>query len=137
MSRDLDDLDPAVRPLVDAFLAAAAADTPPLDLLVTCTRRSLADQAALYAQGRTTAGEIVTDAKPGESAHNVGMAIDFVPIINGKPDWRGADPCWARAGALAQAAGLTWAGAPGFPFPEKPHVELPGWRSVTPAIPAA
>lgn len=127
-SRALSDLRPEVRPLADAFLAACAAAG--IDLLVTCTLRSNDEQAALYAQGRTTPGHIVTDAPPGRSAHNYGLALDVVPMVNGKPDWNGSDPVWAQVGALGQAAGLTWLGAPDSPFPEKPHMELTNWRAV-------
>jgi peptidoglycan LD-endopeptidase CwlK len=126
-SRSLDDLKPDVRPLVDAFLASVAAAG--IDMIVTCTLRSNDEQAALYAQGRTTPGHIVTDAPPGESAHNWGLAIDIVPMVNGKPDWNGGDPVWKQIGALGQAAGLEWAGEPGFPFPEEPHFQLPDWRA--------
>jgi len=124
-SRNLDDLSPLVRPMVDAFLYAATGAG--LDLLVTCTLRSLAEQAELYAQGRTSPGRIVTEASAGESAHNYGMAIDIVPIVNGKPDWRGADRVWQQAAALGEAAGLEWAGR-WVSFPEEPHFELPNWR---------
>jgi peptidoglycan LD-endopeptidase CwlK len=126
MSRSLDDLSPLVRPMVDAFLAAAQAAG--LDLLVTCTLRSMEDQAALYAQGRTAPGPIVTDAQAGQSAHNYGMAIDIVPIVNGKPDWQGKDPVWKQAAQLGQAAGLEWAGK-WVNFPESPHFELPNWKT--------
>lgn len=114
--------------MVDAFLAAAAAAQ--LDLIVTCTLRSDEEQAALYAQGRTTPGHIVTDAPAGKSAHNYGLAIDIVPMVNGKPDWNGADPVWEQLGELGEAAGLTWLGAPGSRFPEKPHLEHPDWRNL-------
>ena len=129
-SRSLDDLRPEVRPLVDAFLAACAAATPPIDVLVTCTLRSTAEQAALYAQGRSTPGHIVTDAPAGRSAHNYGLALDVVPMVNGKPDWNGRDPVWQQLGVLGQAAGLEWAGEPGFPFPEMPHFQHPQWRTL-------
>jgi peptidoglycan LD-endopeptidase CwlK len=128
MSRNLDDLRPEVRLLVDAFLASCTAAG--IDLIVTCTSRTNEEQAALYAQGRTAPGKKVTDAPPGQSAHNYGLAIDIVPVVFGKPDWNGADPVWKQAGALGQAAGLEWAGAPGFPFPEEPHFQLPNWRTV-------
>jgi peptidoglycan L-alanyl-D-glutamate endopeptidase CwlK len=127
-SRLLSDLRPEVRPLVDAFLDSCAAAQ--VDVLVTCTLRSNDEQAALYAQGRTTPGRIVTDAPAGQSAHNYGLAIDIVPMVNGKPDWNGADPVWKQCGALGVIAGLEWAGAPGFPFPEEPHFQLPNWRTI-------
>lgn len=40
--------------------------------------RSFAEQDALYAQGRTKDGKIVTNAKGGESYHNYGLAVDIV-----------------------------------------------------------
>jgi peptidoglycan L-alanyl-D-glutamate endopeptidase CwlK len=128
MSRSLDDLRPEVRSMVDAFLASCAAAG--IDVLVTSTSRTNEEQAALYAKGRTAPGPKVTNAPPGQSAHNFGLAIDIVPMVNGKPDWRGADLVWQQVGALGQAAGLEWAGAPGFPFPEEPHFQLPNWRTV-------
>lgn len=128
MSRSLDDLRPEVRSQVDAFLASCAAAE--LDVLVTCTSRTLEEQAALYAQGRTTPGPKVTNAPPGTSAHNYGLAVDVVPMVNGKPDWQGADSCWQQMGALGQAAGLEWFGAPGSPYKEEPHFQLPNWRTV-------
>lgn len=137
-SRALTDLRPEVRPLVDAFLDACAAAE--IDVLVTCTLRSNAEQAALYARGRTAAPlghqYVVTDAPPGRSAHNYGLAIDVVPIVDGKPDWNGADPIWHRLGELGQEAGLEWAGEPGFPFPEMPHFQHPTWRVLAGLDPA-
>lgn len=125
-SRSLDDLQPSVRPLVDAFLAACAAAGA--DVLVTCTLRSDLEQDALYAQGRTKPGHIVTRARAGQSAHQYGLAIDIVPMINGKPDWHGEDPIWATVGELGQQAGLVWLGAKNSSFPEEPHFELPNWQ---------
>lgn len=40
--------------------------------------RTIDEQNALYAQGRTKPGVIVTNAKGGSSYHNYGLAIDFV-----------------------------------------------------------
>lgn len=128
MSRSLDDLRPEVRRQVDGFLAACA--DAGIDLLVTCSLRSNDEQTALYAQGRTKPGHIVTNAKAGQSAHNYGLAIDVVPMVNGKPDWNGSDPIWGTVGDLGQAHGLTWLGAPGSKFVEEAHFELTGWRAV-------
>lgn len=46
------------------------------------TLRTFAEQDALYAQGRTTEGKIVTKAKGGQSWHNYGLAIDVVLLID-------------------------------------------------------
>jgi peptidoglycan L-alanyl-D-glutamate endopeptidase CwlK len=128
MSRNLDDLKPEFRTLVDPWLAdCAAAD---IDVLVTCTIRTMQDQAILYAQGRTTPGKIVTNAKPGQSAHNYGLALDIVPLVHGKPDWSGNSPVWQQIASLAQTHGLDWLGAPGSPFMEMCHFQAPAWRSL-------
>ena len=124
MSRNLNDLSMLFRPLADRFLYAAAQHR--LDLLVTCTLRTFAEQDALYAQGREVPGRIVTNAKSGESAHNFGLAIDIVPMINGKPEWTGTSPAWELAGQLGEDLGLEWAGR-WTKFIEKPHFQLPNW----------
>lgn len=127
-SRSLNDLRPEIRPMAEAFLDACAAAG--IDVLVTCTLRSNAEQAQLYAKGRTAPGPKVTNAPAGQSAHNYGLALDVVPMVNGKPDWQGADPIWQQVGSIGQGAGLQWAGAPGFPFPEEPHFQHPQWRQL-------
>lgn len=129
MSRLLSDLSPLLRPLVDTFLESAAAAY--IDVLVTCALRTQAEQAALYAQGRTAPGPIVTDAQAGQSAHNYGLAIDIVPIVNGKPDWQGSDPVWYQLGHLGEQAGLEWAGR-WIHFKELPHFQMPSWRDHIP-----
>ncbi len=128
MSRSLDDLDPRFRPLVDLFLASCRAAG--YDILVTCSLRTWDDQSRLYAIGRTVPGKKVTNAKPGESAHNFGLAIDIVPMIYGKPYWNftKTDPTWQAVGKLGMEAGLEWLGAPGSRFVEGAHMQMPNWR---------
>lgn len=46
------------------------------------TLRTFAEQDALYAQGRTKPGAVVTKAKGGQSYHNYGLAIDIVLLID-------------------------------------------------------
>lgn len=128
MSRNLDDLRPEIRPLVDAFLASGLGAG--IDILVTCTLRTNEEQSDLYAQGRTAPGPIVTKAKAGQSAHNYGLAVDVVPIVNGKPDWMGTHPIWEQVGKLGQDAGLEWAGAPSYPFQELAHFQYPNWKEL-------
>ena len=128
MSRSLDDLRPEIRIMVDPWLADCAASD--IDVLVTCTLRTNEDQAVLYAQGRTTPGRIVTNARPGQSAHNYGLALDVVPLVHGKPDWSGNSPVWQEMAALGQAHGLQWLGAPGSPFIEQAHFQHPDWKTL-------
>ena len=122
-SRSLEDLHPGVRRRVEAFLAAARAQG--IDLLVTSTYRDFESQQALYDQGRTQPGKIVTNAKPGRSWHNYGLAVDVVPLRNGKPVWDAKDPVWETVGKLGEAAGLEWAGR-WTKFRELPHFQYTG-----------
>lgn len=114
-SRKLEDLAPDVREKAEAFVAKC--DAAGIDLLVTCTWRSDAEQAELYAQGRTKPGRIVTNAQPGQSKHNgkqgEARALDVVPLKNGKPVWgtTGEDGVlWERVGVIGESCGLSWAG---------------------------
>lgn len=122
-SRKLEDLLPQVRTRVEAFLKAA--DEAGIDLLVTSTYRDNASQDALYAQGRTKPGRIVTNAKAGQSFHNHRCAVDVVPVRNGKPVWDSKDPVWQTVGRLGKAAGLEWAGD-WKRFKEFPHFQYTG-----------
>ena len=107
-SRKLEDLLPVVKSRVDQWLTDCK--NHGLDVLVTSTYRDFESQDALYAQGRTAPGKIVTNAKAGESFHNYRCALDIVPIVNGKADWTGTDPVWMKIAELGKAAGLEWAG---------------------------
>lgn len=107
-SRSLNELLPMVRVRVDKFLELC--DEHGIDLLVTSTYRDNESQEALYEQGRTRPGKVVTNAKSGESWHNYRCAIDVVPLVNGKPVWDGSDPIWQTVGELGEKAGLEWAG---------------------------
>lgn len=46
------------------------------------TIRTFAEQAALYAQGRTKKGKIVTNAPAGLSIHQYGLSLDIVLLID-------------------------------------------------------
>lgn len=106
-SRDIKDLLPIVAAKCDAFIAACKAQG--IDVLITSTLRDNESQNALYAQGRTTAGNIVTNAKAGQSFHNYGCAFDFVPLVNGKAVWNDSK-LFERCGVIAESCGLEWAG---------------------------
>lgn len=72
--------DEAIRLFADAECALKGRAKP----RITFGLRTMAEQQALYNQGRTTPGNIVTNAKPGASYHNWGLAIDFALIVDGK-----------------------------------------------------
>ena len=110
-SRSLNDLHPKVKPMVEEFIQKCADNG--IDLLVTSTYRDHESQNALYAQGRTAPGKKVTNAKGGQSWHNWRVAVDIVPMRNGKPVWGTTGPdgeLWNKVGEIGESVGLEWAG---------------------------
>lgn len=106
-SRNIDDLHPYVAKLCHKFVKQCAAVE--IDVIITSTYRDAESQAALFSQGRTVPGKIVTNAKPGQSFHNYRCAFDFCPIVNGKAQWDRPE-LFERCGVIAEGLGLIWAG---------------------------
>ncbi|MGQ0794441.1 MAG: M15 family metallopeptidase [Deltaproteobacteria bacterium] len=117
-SRKLEDLHPVVAEKARALLALAEAEG--IELLITSALRTFEEQAALYAIGRTKPGKRVTNAKPGQSWHNFGLAFDVVPLVNGKAIWN--SPFWSKIGELGRRCALQW-GGDFKSFKDLPHFE--------------
>lgn len=98
---------------------------------VTQGLRTWDEQAALFAKGRTAPGSIVTDAPPGFSYHQFGLAVDVVPMTDIGPDWNIDHPQWNRLIAVGTSVGLT-AGAWFRTFKDMPHFQLEGVLPLTP-----
>ena len=126
-SRSLDDLLPQVHVRAEKLIMLCK--DAGIDLLVTSTYRDKEAQDALYAQGRTKPGKIVTKAKGGESFHNYRCAFDVVPLINGKPVWDDTNPIWAEVSRFAKIVGLDWAGD-WKTFREAPHFQYTGGKTL-------
>ena len=106
------------------------------------TLRTFAEQDALFAQGRTKPGKIVTKAKGGQSYHNYGLAIDIVLLVdkdgNGtfeaaswdtKTDFDGDKLSdWMEIVAIFKRYGWTWGGD--WRFVDAPHFEKPMGYSI-------
>lgn len=106
-------------------------------LVVNCARRGVdyyaisgmrtpEEQDALFAQGRTRTGPIVTKARGGQSAHNFGVAEDFCKDSDREraglqPDWDAEEYniLAEEAEKLGLEAGHRWK------FKDSPHVQLP------------
>lgn len=99
------------------------------------TLRTFVEQDALYAQGRTAHGKIVTNARGGQSYHNYGLAVDIVLLVDkdkngsfesaswetnvdfdgdGKADWMEVVQIFKRHG---------WAWGGDWKFTDMPHFE--------------
>lgn len=129
-SRKLEDLHPKVKVRVEKFLAEC--DKAGIDLLVTSTYRDGESQNALFEQGRSKPGAKVTNARAGQSFHNWRVAVDVVPLRNGKPVWgtSGEDlELWMRVGKIGESVGLEWAGR-WKRFREFPHFQYTGGLSL-------
>lgn len=97
-----------------------------LALMVTQGLRTMAEQDALFAQGRTRPGKIVTDARGGQSYHNFGLAFDVLVLdAMGKAHWSDSHPGWRQAGLTGEALGLEWGGS-WTGFKDLPHFQYTG-----------
>lgn len=101
--------------------------------------RTKAEQDALYAQGRTAPGNIVTNAKGStySSQHQWGIAIDFYidTDVDGDGDkkddaFNNSTGLFDRVGSIAKSIGLGWGGN-WTSFKDRPHLYLPDWGSTT------
>jgi peptidoglycan L-alanyl-D-glutamate endopeptidase CwlK len=97
----------------------------------TSTFRSVAEQNALYAQGRTRPGNKVTWAEGGKSYHNYGLAVDICLLVDGKTlnwdalkDFDGdgmAD--WLECVDVFEKYGWEWGGRWSTGKTDKPHFQ--------------
>lgn len=110
-----------------------------INILFSECLRTIAEQDALYAQGRTVPGNIVTNAKGStySSQHQWGVAADFYldQDIDGDGDkkddaFNNSTGLFERVGQIAKSIGLAW-GGDWTSFKDRPHVYLPDWGSTT------
>lgn len=117
-------------------------------LRVSDALRDLEQQKALYAKGRTAPGApcrcdgklkpvgtcalhpfglIVTYARPGESLHHYGLALDSCFLGHGPDIYLDHEPrgefLWREYGRIATTHGLTWGGAWSKRV-DQPHVQM-------------
>lgn len=123
------DLHPIVAEKTEQLLDITAKEN--IHVVITETVRTMEEQEDLYAQGRSTEGNIVTYAQAGESYHNYGLAIDFAlkdnhgDVIwdtsydgnsNGKSDWD-------EVAKIAKELGFEW-GGDWANFKDYPHLQM-------------
>lgn len=118
-NRDTTLLAPQFREMVIAALSEA--QLMGVDLHIYEGFRSLERQQYLWDSGRSRPGPIVTNAKPGQSAHNWGLAADLVAKVDGKWSWDEKKVPYKKLVALYEKIGLKSLA----PF-ELVHVEYTG-----------
>lgn len=122
--KNLATLLPKAAEVARKFLAAAAdylKDTNIIVKVISGTR-TYAEQNALYSQGRTAPGRIVTKARGGYSNHNFGVAFDIGLFLAGK--YLDESPIYRKLGTVGESAGLEWGGR-WTSMTDEPHYQVP------------
>lgn len=93
--------------------------------------RTVEEQDALYAQGRTAPGQKVTNARGNtySSQHQWGIAFDFFRN-DGTGAYNESGNFFERVGTIGKSLGLGW-GGDWKSIVDKPHFYLPDWGSTT------
>jgi peptidoglycan LD-endopeptidase CwlK len=97
-SRKIEDLVPALVNLFYRFKDEC--DRQGLDFVVTCTKRTIAEQEILVAQRKS---------KTMNSKHLTGRAFDIMALKHGKPTWQFED--YIPYGTIGESSGLEWGGS--------------------------
>lgn len=119
--KNINTLHPKIRGLARQFIAKAKSQG--IDLVITDAFRTYAQQNAIYAQGRTKPGPIVTNAPGGFSNHNFGLAFDVYPIENGKINFNSKN--YDNIAKIGKSLGFKWGGDwKGTKFKDLPHFEM-------------
>ncbi len=121
--KDINLLHPRLQTLCRQLIDLARRNN--IEIIITQTLRTREEQDALYAQGRTKAGKIVTNVRYPYSMHCWGLAFDFAVVIRGQVNWERLD-LYDRVGQLGKSLGLRW-GGDFKTLKDRPHFELPGY----------
>ena len=132
-SRDPKRLIPALYVLYLAFDEEMKAAGIPY--MITCTEREQAEQDALYEQGRTTPGRIVTWTRRSKHIRRNGedgvRAFDIAIKKDGRPTWdlkvnvnQNEIPDYAEAGAIGERCGISWGGSWTSKKKDYPHFQM-------------
>ena len=100
-----------------------------VNIRVTQGLRTIAEQDALYAQGRTKPGKIVTNAKGGQSYHNWALALDICLLHkDGSVSWslnedldKDGIADWMEVVKVFEKYGWEWGGK--WKFKDTPHFQ--------------
>ena len=134
MSRNITDLHPTLQAKIAELKALCSQNG--IEIGISECLRTVAEQDALYAQGRTTAGAKVTNCKGSSysSMHQWGVAFDFYLKVDVDGDgeikddtFNNSTGLFDKVGALGKQIGLEWGGD--WSIHDRPHLQLPDWGS--------
>lgn len=137
MSRNVKDLHPLLQSKVDELINLCKSHG--IEIGISECYRTVAEQDALYAKGRTVPGSIVTNARgySYSSMHQWGVAFDFYLKMdvnkNGKTTddaYNNSTGLFNKVGQLGKSIGLEW-GGDWKSIKDLPHFQLPDWGSTT------
>lgn len=137
MSRNVKELHPILQDKVDQLIQLCRSKG--IEIGISECVRTVAEQDALYAKGRTIPGNIVTNAKGASysSMHQWGVAFDFYLKMDVDKDGKTSDDAYNNAthlfdkvGQLGKSIGLEW-GGDWKSIKDLPHFQLPDWGSTT------
>lgn len=125
--RKIEDLHPKLQDLLYELKAECVKQG--LKIGISECLRTVAEQDALYAKGRTTSGSIVTNAKGANysSMHQWGVAFDFYRN-DGKGLYENSDGFFEKVGKIGKSLGLEW-GGDWKSIKDLPHFQLADWGS--------
>lgn len=122
-----------LHPLLQAKIVQLKAECKKqgLNIAIGECLRTVAEQDALYAQGRTKPGKIVTNAKGSShsSQHQWGISFDFFQNVKGK-EFDNSKKFFNKVGKIAESIGLGWGGS-WTSIVDLPHCYLDTWGSTT------
>jgi hypothetical protein len=119
-------LHPKVRDDVTKFINRVEQDLK-IRLRITQGLRTFAEQDALFNQGRNgNPGDVVTNAKGGDSYHNYAVAFDVCEMKDNKASW---DCDWPKIALIGKEMGWEW-GGDWKSFKDKPHFHRSFGKSV-------
>jgi hypothetical protein len=102
MITDLNSLHPYFRDRIIELIARCKAKG--IELAVVEGYRTRAKQSEYQSMGKK-----YTRSGAGKSKHQYGLAVDVVPIVNGKAQWHNK-ALWLKVGVVGERLGLRWGG---------------------------
>jgi peptidoglycan L-alanyl-D-glutamate endopeptidase CwlK len=129
MGRDITKLHPRLQDKIAEFKEKC--DKAGLKIGISECFRTVEEQDALYAIGRTKPGKIVTNARGSSysSMHQWGVAFDFYRN-DGKGVYNTSGNFFQKVGAIGKSIGLEW-GGDWKSFKDLPHFQLKDWGSTS------
>ena len=118
-----------VQPLARALIESAA--DVGITIKVISGTRSYEQQSSLYEQGRSKPGKVVTNARPGSSWHNHGVAFDIGIFQDGK--YVPESSLYKTVSVIGKSIGLEW-GGDWKTITDEPHYQLTNGKTLAKAI---